>query len=143
MSITIDKLNIQNSYYSLGGEKIKVSFNEVRLLETNNIGNFKGHIDIIYPFAGMDLNLTLEMFNEECEYGGTDIVFKLPFVEEKVSLNTLYRIIDYFEEMDFMYDKCSCGGHMLPMYEEHPSWITFCNKCDSRTEDTSSSPLPY
>lgn len=39
--------------------------------------------------------------------------------------------------------KCSCGGTILPMYDEHPNWIHFCNRCDSRSENDDFSPLPY
>lgn len=38
-------------------------------------------------------------------------------------------------------EKCSCGGDMLPMYEEHPNWIKFCVRCDSRTDDSIYSPI--
>lgn len=39
------------------------------------------------------------------------------------------------------YEKCSCGGEMLPMYEEHPNWITFCKRCDTRDTDSTYSPI--
>ena len=38
-------------------------------------------------------------------------------------------------------DKCDCGGIMKPMYEEHPNWITFCSKCDTRSENSDYSPI--
>lgn len=38
-------------------------------------------------------------------------------------------------------EKCSCGGHIMPMYDEYPNWIKFCNKCDARTEDSEMSPI--
>ncbi|WP_170209294.1 hypothetical protein [Robertmurraya kyonggiensis] len=43
--------------------------------------------------------------------------------------------------MDIGYSKCYCGGDMMPMYEEFPNWITFCNRCDYRKEDFDSSPI--
>lgn len=47
--------------------------------------------------------------------------------------------VDSFDDEE----KCTCGGIILPMYEEHPLWIQFCNRCDIRMENGDFSPLPY
>ena len=43
----------------------------------------------------------------------------------------------------FYSGKCKCGGTVMPMYDEQPFWIAFCNRCDRRWENSDSSPLPY
>jgi hypothetical protein len=41
-------------------------------------------------------------------------------------------------------EKHSCGGTVIPMYDEHPHWIKLCKQCgDQWEEEGSVSPLPY
>ncbi|QXE03625.1 hypothetical protein [Terribacillus sp. DMT04] len=38
-------------------------------------------------------------------------------------------------------ESCSCGGIMVPMYDEYPTWLKFCSTCDTRSENTDVSPI--
>lgn len=146
-------IQLYETAYLIDGERIKVFYQELRLAKDirreNNIGNLEGYIDIVYPFAGLDLKMTLEIYTEIDEEGNLDGFFKVPFAENKISLSEILFLLhleeefnSYLEdEMESDYEKCSCGGHIMPMYEEFPDWITFCNRCDSRSENTFASPI--
>ncbi|MCC2248901.1 hypothetical protein JUJ52_02880 [Virgibacillus sp. AGTR] len=45
------------------------------------------------------------------------------------------------QELEATTEKCSCGGHLIPMYEDHPNWITICTSCDKRSANTDMSPI--
>lgn len=48
------------------------------------------------------------------------------------------------EELDALEasrEKCHCGGYILPMYDEYPDWIKFCNKCNACSEESDYSPI--
>lgn len=145
--------NINLYFTAIDGEKLSIifkTFNFVRKDITNaNIGEFIGTIDVLYPFAGLNVALTLEVYYQFVEdFEAESGVFKLPFVNDLVSIFELDYELYHLENRDFegheeTYEKCSCGGNMLPMYDEFPNWITFCTKCDSRAEDINYSPIPF
>ncbi|MCM3716283.1 hypothetical protein M3202_19755 [Alkalihalobacillus oceani] len=134
-----------------GDEYVNVHIKEARIIdEANNIGDFKGQIDIVYPFAGYDLDLTLDIHIEKASddwIWETDAVFRVPFSEEIITLNELYH--DSFHKLEekkcrniiIDYGKCSCGGSLWPMYDEFPRWIHYCDSCDTRQEEPGYSPL--
>ncbi|MBM7715324.1 hypothetical protein JOC94_002311 [Bacillus thermophilus] len=151
MVIEVKSLQLNENLFLIDGEMINVFYKELRLIENinreNNHGKIEGYIDIVYPFAGLNLQMTFEIYTEENEEGDLDGVFKIPFVENKISLSDIY-LLQHMEEtyrftdqLESEYEKCLCGGYMMPMYEEFPDWITFCNRCDSRSENTFASPI--
>lgn len=42
------------------------------------------------------------------------------------------------DEEGFYSGVCTCGGTVLPMYDEHPNWLVFCRSCDQRWESSAS-----
>lgn len=51
---------------------------------------------------------------------------------------------EYLLEDDDDVEKHSCGGTVVPMYDEHPHWIKLCKQCGAQWEEEDSvSPLPY
>lgn len=147
---TKEELNYTENVLLIGDEKIVVLFKEKRIIDdATAVGEFKGQIDIVYPFGGLDINLTLDIYNEKVdEDWEVDGLFKIPFCEQKHSLYDVWcsKGMSELSEMascEDEYEKCSCGGDILPMYEEHPNWITFCRSCGATGEDVEHSPLPY
>ncbi|MBG9732243.1 hypothetical protein ABD87_22730 [Lysinibacillus sphaericus] len=148
----LEEFNINLRRTAIDGEKLSITFltfKKVREDMTNaNIGEFVGTIDVLYPVAGLNVALTLDVHHNLCEdfFEIETGMIKLPFVDELVSIAELeYEVYHQpvFEEIEETYEKCSCGGEWRPMYDEFPDWIKFCTKCDSRTEDVDYSPMPY
>lgn len=152
--VRVERFNFQSPITLIGRETVKVNIKEARLFESQetnrNIGDLVGYLDIIYPFAGLDLKLTLEIYNEMVDemHDIIDGVIKIPFAKYKTSMNDLFSYREFLEEqkeieeeMELKYYKCSCGGYMLPMYDEFPNWISFCSKCDCRNENIEASPI--
>jgi len=145
------EFNINLKSTAIDGEKLSITFltfKKVREDITNaNIGEFVGTIDVLYPVAGLNVPLTLDVYHNLCETFEVESgMVKLPFVNNLVSIEELeYEVFHQlsFEESEEIYEKCSCGGEWRPMYDEFPNWIKFCTKCDCRTEDIDYSPMPY
>lgn len=148
--IKAESIQINGFVRLIDDERVDVLYKEIRLINEdrneNNVGKLEGYINIVYPFAGLDLNLTLEVYTETDEYGDLDGFFNIPFADKKMSLNDVY-YLKYVEarigpdDLESEYDECSCGGNIKPMYEEFPNWITFCDRCDGRSENTFASPI--
>lgn len=150
----LEEFNINLKRTAIDGEKLSITFltfKKIREDITNaKIGEFVGTIDVLYPFAGLKVPLTLEVYHnliEDLFFEGACGTVKIPLVDEPVLIAELqleqYHQISFEEVVDEIYEKCSCGGYWRPMYDEFPNWIKFCTKCDSRTEDFENSPLPY
>ncbi|MCM3716285.1 hypothetical protein M3202_19765 [Alkalihalobacillus oceani] len=133
----------------IGDEYVYVHIKEARIIEeASNKGDFIGQIDIVYPFAGYNLELTLDITMDKSSVEWEwDAGFRVPFSEEIITLSELYleqqMILEYEKYETRNYEKCSCGGYMMPMYDEFPSWIHYCDTCDCRNENYDHSPLPY
>lgn len=161
-NVRVESFYFNKDIYLLGGELANVRFKEARLIKKleneseKKIGELVGYVDIVYPFVGLNLNLTLEIYNEMVDENLNiiDGVIKIPFTANKLPMHDLFYERDLFYDremlddaelfridMDLTYDKCSCGGYMMPMYDEFPNWIKFCTNCDSRNENTGSSPI--
>lgn len=83
----------------------------------------------------------LEQENEKLQEQLADTTKELEEVRDcSVELYLKLQSIEELEE-EVEYEKCSCGGYMMPMYDEHPNWIKFCSMCDSRSEDSDMSPV--
>ncbi|RKJ74810.1 hypothetical protein D7X33_19180 [Butyricicoccus sp. 1XD8-22] len=143
--------NINLYVTAIDGEKLSITFKTFNMVRKDiknaKIGDFLGTIDVLYPVAGLNVTLTLEVYHDFVEeFEAESGVFKLPFVNKLVSIieleYELYHSQSEFEGIQEQYEKCSCGGNMRPMYDDFPNWITFCTKCDNRTEDFDYSPLP-
>ncbi|MEQ2529065.1 hypothetical protein WMO40_20535 [Bacillaceae bacterium CLA-AA-H227] len=152
--VRVETFNFHEIVTLIGGDTAKVYIKEATIIESpegvRKIGDLVGHLDIIYPFAGLDLELTLDIYEEmvDEDLDINDGVIKLPFVEDKILLHDLFFYRSFMEEqkevekeMELLYIKCSCGGYMMPMYDEFPNWITFCSRCDSRNENSEASPI--
>lgn len=148
------EFNINLKRTAIDGEKLSITFltfKKIREDITNaKIGEFVGTIDVLYPFAGLKVPLTLEVYHNLCEdldYEDECGVVKIPLVDKPVFIAELeyeeYHQLKFEEIDEEIYEKCSCGGEWRPMYDEFPHWIKFCTKCDARTEDTDYSPMPY
>ncbi|MFS0815558.1 hypothetical protein ABC382_01120 [Lysinibacillus sp. 1P01SD] len=147
------EFNINLKSTAIDGEKLLITFltfTKVREDITNaKIGEFVGTIDVLYPFAGLKVPLTLEVYHNLCEdldYEDECGVVKIPLVDDPVFIVELE--FEHFHQTRFKVfeekgEKCSCGGYWRPMYDDFPHWIKFCTKCDARTEDTDYSPMPY
>lgn len=156
-----------NLYVPVYGDGHKVyikSVFTVNHIEKLQMGALVGYVRIIYPFAGVQCHMDLELYKQEKEYDDIivetdtchkdyDLSFKIPFAckktffeellqEEQLNIEEEEAVLEVQEYLDYLED-CECGGKMLPMYEEHPNWIKFCSQCDSRSENTDRSPLPY
>jgi len=59
---------------------------------------------------------------------------------QELALDTYMKLqaFEYEQEEEQFTEKCSCGGTIIPMYEEYPDWIKLCRKCDSRNESNNS-----
>lgn len=85
----------------IGSKWINITFKEARLIRENRrgtaIGDMTGHIDIVYPFAGLELKLTLEIYNEmvDDDLNIVDGVFKIPFTDIKIPMHDLF----FYREM--------------------------------------------
>lgn len=145
------EFNINLKSTAIDGEKLSITyltFKKVREDITNaTIGEFVGTIDVLYPIAGLNVPLTLDVHHNRCEDFEVECgMIKLPFVDELVSIAELeyedYHQMEY-DESEETYKKCSCGGDLRPMYDEFPDWINFCTKCNCRAEDVTCSPIPH
>lgn len=155
-----EKPEVTITLKDISGEKIDVFVKEYQLDESvsvDNVGDLKddledgvkvGTVNIIYPFAGYNVPLTLDLikgFHEE--FGIPCAYAKIPFIDEKLFKCEIdfekFHQIDYEEWVEAQEEltMCHCGGVITPMYDEHPYWITFCSKCDARHEDTEYSPI--
>jgi hypothetical protein len=150
--VRVETFNFHYTVTLIGEEKSKVYIKEARIIENQerfSMGDLVGHLDIVYPFAGLNLELTLDIYEEmvDEDFNIADGVIKLPFVDNKILLHDLFAYQNHLEDqkeleqMNLRYDKCSCGEYMMPMYDEFPNWITFCSKCDSRNENIEESPI--
>lgn len=128
-----------------------LAFKRVREDITDAVkGEFVGTIDVLYPVAGLNVQLTLDVTHDFCEDFEMECgMFKLPFVDELVSieelefeLHHLTKEPSYNEEPPYKLHE-GCEGYWRPMYDQFPNWIFFCTKCDARYEDHEMSPLPY
>jgi len=143
-----------------GDEFITVHIKEIHQVDNVDeqpMGSQVGFVKLVYPIGGVDCNLQLELYKQEIEYTQDfcrdedtyDVSFKIPFsldknfVEELIYNKWEEDSWNHYKDMEDEYEKCQCGGFIMPMYEEFPNWITFCNKCDARMENFDSSPLPY
>src|SRR5690625_3528589 len=153
-----------NQVVLLYGDEFKTVFikdiHQVSNVESYPLGSHVGFVNLVYPFGGVDCNLQLELYKQEVEWEEEycrdedtyDVSFKIPFGTRKTFVEELHYnkwVEEGLEKMQDMmeaeepHEKCDCGGVILPMYEEFPTWITFCNKCDTRREDFDSCTLPY
>lgn len=150
----VEKFECSYEIYMIGDTWEYIFFKEARFIDSHelkgDIGELIGYVDIIYPFAGLELKMTLEIYKEiiDVELNIIDGVLKIPFAFDKTPMRDLYKYRDelenhmeYEELMESIYDKCSCGGYMRPMYDQFPNWITFCTVCDARHENFDVSPI--
>lgn len=119
------RFNMEMCFPVYYGKTQKVLIRSVYMVdrvEKHQIGEKIGYVRIVYPISGVDCHLDLELYKQPF-----DLAFKIPFVNDKTFLVDLFvqKQIDEEEEEAKLYEEsledCSCGGKMLPVYDEHPN----------------------
>lgn len=134
------ELAVTKNYTATDGENLAITFNRFSKVREDisdaKIGELVGHIDIVYPIAGLNVNLTLEVQQGYSDYFETNSgIFKVPFVEEFVAIMDLeFEAYCNGISGDFIGEdtppQCICGGLLIPYYEEYPSWTYCSNFCN-------------
>lgn len=146
------EFNVDINVTAIDGEKLSITFLTLKKVNEDitkgDIGEFVGTIDVLYPVAGLNVGMTLDVYCGLCHTFNIESgLIKLPFIDKRVSIEELeyelYHQLVFDDTSEETYEKCSCGGNMRSMYDEFPQWIKFCTKCDCRTENIDCSPMPY
>lgn len=137
---TVIELAVVKNYTAIDGEILAIIFNKFSKIREDisnaKIGDLVGHIEIVYPIAGLNVTLTLPVHQGFCEqFEMNSGVFKLPFIDTPVSIADL-EFEAYCNEIsgDFIVEekppRCVCGGILIPWYEEYPNHTYCSNFCD-------------
>lgn len=138
------EINLTETFFAIDGEKLNIEFkkfDKVREDISNaEVGELVGTITVLYPFAGLQIPLTLEVYHDYVleSINMTSVVFKLPFVNTFVDLQwSLYckyqdeMFKKEFEELkeieELSSEKCSCGGTYRPVWDNAPHLASYCS----------------
>lgn len=99
-------------------EREKVALSHQLLVAEGNVDKMKASL------------IKAQEYTEELEQEVSDLI------DFHMTMEVANEIVDDTEPKF-----CSCGGEMIPMYEENPGWIKFCRSCNATSENTSASPI--